>query len=76
MRAHAPARELLGVLFELRQTVMAAKKIGLPVVDMACRSGAGLHFHAADWIDHDEFTRCWRVLDVVKLYPGSPDSSS
>ena len=44
------------------------KKIGLPVVDMACRRGAGFDVHAADWINHDESTRCWRMLDTVRLY--------
>jgi len=50
---------------------MTAKKIGLPVVDMACRSGAGLHFHAADWIDHDELRDAGECLMSLN-FTGEP----
>jgi len=53
-------QELLWVFLELRETVMAAKEIGLPVVDMVSCGLAGLHFHAADQINHDRLIRCWR----------------
>src|SRR5262245_28714747 len=53
-------QELLRVFRELRETVMAAKEIGLPVVDMVSCGLAGLHFHAADQINHDRLIRCWR----------------
>jgi hypothetical protein len=47
--------KFLGVFFKFRETVMAAKKISLPVVEVASRGVARLHFHAADWIYHDKF---------------------
>src|SRR5262245_12278268 len=62
-------QELLRVFLELRQTVMAAKEIGLPVVDMVSCSLAGLHFHAADWINHDRFILCWREPERLPRSP-------
>ena len=51
-----PARrrlqEFFRVCFELRQTVMAAKIIALPVVNMTSGGFARLHLHAANRIDH------------------------
>jgi hypothetical protein len=41
----------------------------LPVVEVASRGVARLHFHAADWINHDKFIRCWRE-PIVRFYRG------
>jgi hypothetical protein len=51
----AGLQKLLRVFFELRETVMTAKIIALPVVNMLPCGFARLHFHAANRIDH-QFT--------------------
>src|SRR4029077_3496229 len=40
------------VFFEFRQAAMAAEVIGLPIVSVTFRSVAGIHFHAANRINH------------------------
>ena len=48
-------QELLRIFFELRQTVLAAKIIGFPVVNVFPGSVAWLHFHTANRINHGLF---------------------
>jgi hypothetical protein len=50
MLARRCFQELLGVLFELRQTVMAAKKISLSLVNVLRCSAAFLYVHTTNWI--------------------------
>ena len=70
-------QELVRIFLELRQTVMAAKKISLPVVDVASRGVVWLHFHAADWINHYATSLPCLAMsrlpgDLLLRYTGSP----
>jgi hypothetical protein len=44
--------KLFWIFFELCKTVLAAKKISLPVIDVASGGVRRLHFHATDRVDH------------------------
>ena len=52
MAARRRLQELLRIFLKLRETVMAAKIMGLPVVNVLPRGVTRLHFHAANWINH------------------------
>src|SRR5262249_59077459 len=65
MAVRRRVQELLRVFLELRETVMAAKEIGLPVVDLVSCRLARLHFHSADRINHDKLIRCWREPECL-----------
>src|SRR5215472_9003833 len=65
MAVRRRVQELLRVFLELRETVVTAKEIGLPVVDLVSSSLARLHFHAADRINHDKLIRCRREPECL-----------